>query len=65
RIIELGLDPCKICNPQVVSTQSLSSNTPRGKKETVQCRGLTKAGTRCRHMTSLANGYCYQHNPDK
>ena len=32
---------------------------------TVQCKGMTKKGTRCQHMTRIANGYCFQHNPDK
>ena len=31
---------------------------------TVQCKGLTKSGTRCKHMTRIANGYCFQHQPD-
>jgi hypothetical protein len=28
---------------------------------TTQCFGLTKAGTRCKNMTRIANGYCFQH----
>lgn len=63
---ELGLDPCKICKPKDYTALGLkSSNTARGEKETVQCKGTTKKGTRCKHMTSIANGYCFQHNPDK
>jgi hypothetical protein len=59
---ELGLQPCKICNPQNIYYGSGSStNTPQGQSTTVQCKGTTKAGTRCKHMTSIANGYCYQH----
>ncbi|WP_350028985.1 DUF5763 domain-containing protein [Flavobacterium terrisoli] len=37
----------------------------RGQSQTVQCKGTTKKGTRCKHMTSIANGYCFQHNPDR
>lgn len=28
---------------------------------TVQCKGFTKKGTRCKHYTSNASGYCFQH----
>ena len=31
------------------------------KSSTVQCSGTTKAGNRCKHMTSSLNGLCYQH----
>lgn len=61
---ELGLKPCKICNPQSIHSQN-SANNPRGTNTTVQCKGYTKSGSRCKHMTSIANGYCFQHNPDK
>jgi hypothetical protein len=27
----------------------------------VQCKGITQSGTRCRHVTRIANGYCFQH----
>jgi hypothetical protein len=61
---ELGLEPCKICNPPASSTSaSSSSNRPQGQGATVQCRGYTKAGTRCKHMTRIGNGYCFQHQP--
>jgi hypothetical protein len=61
---ELGLQPCKVCRPQNIYASGSSSKTPQGQsKSTVQCKGITKAGTRCRHMTSIANGYCYQHQP--
>ena len=62
---ELGLQPCKICNPQnIYGGSSPASNKAQGQNTTVQCKGLTKAGTRCKHMTSIANGYCYQHQPE-
>jgi len=64
--IQAGLDPCKICKPPIQESpiQSPRKNA-KGQSNTVQCRGVTKAGTRCKHKTSIANGYCFQHNPDK
>lgn len=60
---ELGLQPCKICKPQIISAYSNSIKKAQGQNETVQCSGLTKAGNRCKHMTSIGNGYCFQHQP--
>lgn len=61
----LGLEPCKICNPQQAYAQPVSpANKAQGQNVTVQCKGLTKSGTRCKHMTRIANGYCFQHQPD-
>lgn len=60
---ELGLQPCKICTPQSISPSGVSIKKAQGQNETEQCAGLTKAGTRCKHKTSIANGYCYQHQP--
>ncbi len=60
---ELGLEPCKICRPQKVAPQNLLKEKAQGQSSTAQCNGITKAGTRCKHMTSIANGYCYQHQP--
>ena len=67
RAAELGLGSCKICNPQSYSQLGLTSktNNAQGQKATVQCNGRTKKGSRCKHMTSIANGYCFQHNQDK
>ena len=64
---QLGLTPCKICKPQDFNAFGFKSskNTAQGQSQTVQCNGTTKKGTRCKHMTSIANGYCFQHNPDK
>ena len=59
---ELGLGPCKICKPPVSLAQT-PHKTAQGQNTTVQCSGFTKAGTRCKHMTAIANGYCYQHQP--
>ena len=63
---ELGLQPCKICKPQNIYVfLSSQPSKAKGQSTTTQCKGFTKAGTRCKHMTSIANGYCFQHNPDK
>ncbi len=59
---QLGLEPCKICRPAAPNVlQASSHNKAEGTGATVQCKGITKAGTRCKHMTRLANGYCFQH----
>lgn len=64
--IAIGLEPCKICKPPSIDTKiKLAPNIPRGENNTQQCKGLTKKGIRCKHMTSLGNGYCFQHNPDR
>lgn len=60
----LGLEPCKICNPPTSMAFGTSQNKANGQNTTVQCEGITKAGTRCKHMTSIANGFCFQHQPD-
>ena len=63
---QLGLTPCKICKPPALDNSlQLGSNTTRGERNTVRCKGITKKGTRCKHMTSIGNSYCFQHNPDK
>jgi hypothetical protein len=61
---ELGLQPCKICKPPDISSSNASANKAQGQGATVQCKGTTKAGTRCKHMTRIANGYCFQHQPN-
>jgi len=64
--VQLGLEPCKICKPPLLNNAyQQAPQTARGESNTVQCKGLTKARSRCKHMTSIANGYCFQHNPDK
>lgn len=64
-IEKYNLTPCKFCKPPLFSKISNSLTTIQDKavgvSKTVQCNGRTKKGTRCRHMTSLANGYCFQH----
>jgi hypothetical protein len=64
KAIALGLEPCKFCKPDLNNLKPSTENKAKGKsKTTVQCHGLTKKGTRCKHYTSIANGYCYQHQP--
>lgn len=61
---KLGLQPCKICHPANIYGIQTPLKKVQGQIEaTVQCKGTTKAGTRCRHRTSIGNGYCYQHKP--
>lgn len=61
---ELGLQACLICRPQNIYAGSTPRAKTSGQAATVQCKGKTKAGARCRHMTRIANGYCYQHQPE-
>jgi len=61
---ELGLQPCKVCKPEsIYAAGSSTTKKAQGQGETTQCLGTTKSGTRCRHMTRIANGYCFQHQP--
>jgi len=62
--IQLALQPCAICRPEnIYASQTVLHKAQGQKKSTTQCKGFTKSGNRCRHMTSIANGYCYQHQP--
>ncbi len=51
---ELGLEPCKICKPQTVYASGSATHKAQGQGTTVQCSGITKSGTRCKHMTRIA-----------
>jgi len=62
---ELALQPCKICMPQNIYASGVTApHKAQGQNTTVQCKGYTKSSTCCKHMISIANGYCFQHNPD-
>jgi hypothetical protein len=64
--LNLGLTPCLICKaPAYASITPMPFKQPQGEELSVQCKGQTKAGTRCKHMTRIGNGYCYQHQPGK
>ena len=60
---KLGLGPCGICHPATRSQSLVQKQTAAGSSATTRCRGYTKKGTQCQHMTSIANGYCFQHKP--
>lgn len=60
---EKGLEPCKVCKPAALPVPQNVTNKAKGEGKTVQCQGKTKRGTRCRHMTGIADGYCFQHRP--
>ncbi len=61
---ELGLEPCKIYTPANIYAAGVTPHKAQGQNLTVQCKGFTKSSSRCKHMTSIANGYCYQHQPN-
>ncbi|WP_366927246.1 DUF5763 domain-containing protein [Flavobacterium sp.] len=60
----IGLTPCKICKPSQIQGVVKKASTSGEKPGTMQCLGTTKKGKRCKHMTSIGNGYCFQHQPD-
>ncbi|HTN19757.1 MAG TPA: DNA/RNA non-specific endonuclease [Pelobium sp.] len=51
-------------NYKLLSNARENKSEPSGqiKPQAVQCSAITKAGTRCKRMTSTADGKCYQHN---
>lgn len=58
------LTACKICKPTYIDNLSknyTNLNKAVGTSSSVRCNGFTQRGTRCKHVTKLANGYCYQH----
>jgi hypothetical protein len=59
----LGLEACLICRPNIDNLKFSTENKAKGESASVQCRGITKKGTRCKHNTHIANGYCFQHQP--
>ena len=71
-----GLSACSVCRPGAGSTsgagtatsltpeseENIRSSTSSGSSTgSVQCGGTTKAGARCKRMTTNASGRCYQH----
>ena len=64
------LTPCSFCKPPIknklISNLSTSDKSSGRKPITSQCKGIAKStGKRCKHMTSIGNGYCYQHSNQK
>jgi hypothetical protein len=43
------------------SSSKKPSSVYNPSRASVQCRGTTKSGSRCRRNTTETNGYCYQH----
>jgi putative component of membrane protein insertase Oxa1/YidC/SpoIIIJ protein YidD len=61
---ELRLKPCSFCNPQHHGGNLKSPKKAKGESKIKhQCIGRTKKGFRCKHVTKIANSYCYQHEP--
>jgi endonuclease G len=42
-------------------TATRTHSSREGGSQSVQCKGITKAGQRCKNMTTNPNGYCYLH----
>jgi len=42
-------------------TASSSYSSEKTTTKSVQCKGITQNGTRCKRMTTNENGYCWQH----
>ena len=59
----LGLGPCMVCKPPVDQLAPSAENKEKGEGQSVQCKGITKAGSRCKHSTRIGNGFCFQHQP--
>lgn len=66
----LGYEACLVCKPSDNGTDSHTTETPAASKSITppsknstasQCRGTTKAGSRCKRRTTSSNGRCYQH----
>jgi hypothetical protein len=58
------LTPCKICKPPLHIKKYLQTSDNKAvgqRQQSLRCKGLTKKGTRCKHRTKIANGYCFQH----
>lgn len=63
---ELGLLPCKICQPprsSVLGIASSPSKKTNGVNASNRCKGTTKVGARCKRNTRIGNDYCFQHLP--
>lgn len=69
-----GLTACSICKPSSGNStvpynsfkstgniQTGSSPSSSASSGSTQCTGTTKAGARCKRMTTSSTGRCYQH----
>ncbi len=57
----LEKEHCTSCWQWQKIKSSSGSASPKHEGTSVQCSGITKAGTRCKRMTTSENGRCYQH----
>jgi len=61
-----GLTACSFCRPPAprsIKQSSLDGGKAKGVAQiSVQCKGRTQKGNRCRHKTKIGNGYCFQHS---
>ena len=57
----------EVCIPcwtwTIISSPAPQQTNPQPGAVQNQCKGITKAGARCKRMTGDADGYCYQHKP--
>jgi len=53
-----GYTACSVCKPAGRITPTQGQTQPTVSR---QCSGITKAGARCKRMTTDASGRCYQH----
>ena len=61
-IKKYGLEACKVCKPPKAKGQKTTTYKSSGTNcATVQCRGTTQKGARCKRKTKNCSGYCYQH----
>ncbi|MGX1641874.1 hypothetical protein [Sphingobacterium sp. NPDC055431] len=71
---KMGLSACSQCNPGQTKPKGFVGTAQSGLgikpgeaqgavSRSVQCKGKTKKGTPCKHMTRNVNGYCHQHEP--
>lgn len=70
---KLRLGACLRCKPDVNAARSANTfprravpapkttSPPSTGTTTVQCKGTTQAGNRCKRKTKNKSGYCYQH----
>ncbi|MBX2969856.1 MAG: hypothetical protein KF803_10840 [Cyclobacteriaceae bacterium] len=56
---ENGYTACSVCKPggTTTTTQPVKQNASVSR----QCSAMTKAGSRCKGVTTNASGRCYQH----
>ena len=57
----------EVCIPcwtwTIISSPAPQQTNPQPGAVQTQCKGITKAGARCKRMTGDADGFCYQHKP--